>query len=878
MTHPQLAAQIANAFGLSGPSEVDGWLAGLAADSGVLASGMRRLVLSLDEAYRAQQAGADVVPEACSSWSWHPAHGRLDVESHFKGWLGYTDGDLPAHASVWRDLIHPYDLQRYDVWQEECLAGFREPDELDCRIQHADGRWVWIRMSVSGTERDDQRRILSVNGFMSALDPRRQAEQELVLAKERAEAASRAKSEFLANMSHEIRTPMNGILGMAHLVLDTALSDEQRDYVRGIKTSADSLLAIINDILDFSKIEAGKLEIESVDCNVRQVVADVARSLALVAHEKHLELLLRVAPDVPETVRGDPGRIRQLLINLLGNAIKFTSHGEVEVGVERCADGASEDELHFWVRDTGIGIDPAKQSLVFDAFAQADSSTTRRFGGTGLGLAICSRLISLMDGRIWLESTPGVGSVFHFGLRCECVKAAPAPGADPGLAGRSLLLVEHNPSARRLLVDQLRALGVDVASVADTSQAIEALASAHRDLRPFDFLLVDRDLPGADGFFLAGRYAEGPNPLNRIVLMLDAADPASDHARCRDMGMTARLTKPFGPSELAEALRTALVEVEPRKVAIDDDDEQAIGEIDIDESLVATDGKAPEPRHILLVEDNQVNQMVALRLLEKVGYRVTVASNGEEAVTQFDEENFDAILMDVQMPVMGGLEATRAIRAREQRRSWVFSGEVRHTPIIAMTANAMVGDRERCLEEGMDDYVSKPIKPEELYQALEQALAQEDWAENTNPGAMAGRSGVGTAELSPPPPAATPSCIDMARTMDTLDGDVDTARRVIDLFLHDLPGACDDLASQVDSGELPALGRLTHRLRGSLAVFGADQAADLAGRIEACVRQGGDAASLPGLVAALIAELRRVQAALGQVQADPQGLFPARAA
>jgi PAS domain S-box-containing protein len=686
------------------------------------------------------------------------------------------------------------------VEREECMRG-------------NDGSDLWILTSKLPL-RDGQGQITGLVGIDRDITHLKRAEAGLRAAKEEADAANRAKGDFLANMSHEIRTPLNAIIGMTDLLLETTLTTIQREYLNLVQSSGESLLALINDILDFSKIEAGKLELESVVFDIRDCLGDAMKSLGLRAYEKRIELAVHVDCKLPRFVIGDPGRLRQIVVNLVGNAIKFTELGEVVLDIVCEARSADQVKIRVAVTDTGIGIPKDKCDKIFDEFEQADASTTRRFGGTGLGLAICSRLVELMGGRIWVESEPGKGSKFQF---------TAALGIDPNqsdelprehavvVSGLRVLIVDDNATNRRILKDMLTNWGMSPVTASGATQGLNLLADAVEERDPIRIVISDVNMPDIDGISLAREIlARRLLPISSVILLTSGARP-DNVSELRELGVVHHLMKPVKQSELFTAMVSTL-------------------DVSDSASLVTavSDSKTVERRfsrqlRVLLAEDNSVNQKLALGILGKLGHEVAIANNGMEALACLrSSERFDLVLMDVQMPEMDGLTATRQIRSLELETGG-------HLPIVAMTAHAMKGDREECLQAGMDDYLTKPIRLQDIAQKIDNIFSAPQ-AKSRNPVKSWNRS---TDSLQPP--SAEEARRDVVSWSDALrntGGDVSLLNEVVTAFLDEAPRMIGRADEAVARNDVDLLQNAAHSLKGSLLFLNVQQLIDSIERVE----------------------------------------------
>ncbi|HKH73123.1 MAG TPA: response regulator [Vicinamibacterales bacterium] len=713
--------------------------------------------------------------------------------------LGFSKDELRAAPFV--EFVHPDDREA-TIRELSKVATGEHVINFENRYRTKDGSYKWLQWFASpfiaqgliyAAARD-------VTERKAAEDTLRRNAQELEVARRRAEAATVAKGEFLANMSHEIRTPMNAIIGMSELALQTKLTMQQREYIQTARESAEALMTIINDILDVSKIEARRLTLDRVPFVVRDTIEDSVKLFAPRADEKGLELSCRIAPDVPAAVVGDPGRLRQIILNLVSNAIKFTDDGEVGVEVVVAEQTADAVTLKCTVRDTGIGIAEEKRWEIFGAFVQSDASTTRRYGGTGLGLTISSQLVEMMGGRLWLESEPGTGSRFHFVARFGVFKGESVPAPSFDLRSLRVLVVDDNATNRAILTEILDSWQMSAAAADSAQTALGMLHQAAQDGQPFQLVLTDAAMPDVDGFSLADQIATVYRAgAPKVILLTSAGAPVLRGRRAKLFAAT--LIKPVKQSDLLDTIVTAFATPAPSR---------------------RTRAKEPSRRRpeagtalrVLVAEDNATNQKLVSALLDQQGHTVTMVGNGKLAVERASQKPFDVVLMDVQMPEMSGLEATAAIRKQEE-------GTGRHVPIVALTARAMAGDREQCLAAGMDAYVAKPVRAAELFAAIETVIA-------------------GTA--SSPRPALSPdttvSAVNVSTLLSGFGGRSDLVAEVIDVFLADAPVMLARLRRAAAGADANELAAAAHAIKGSAGLFSQGEAYEHARALETRARSG----------------------------------------
>jgi two-component system sensor histidine kinase/response regulator len=741
----------------------------------------------------------------------------LRVNPAWEKTLGWSAEELTSRPYF--DFVHPEDLEATAA-QDKSVTEGSQAMLFENRYRCKDGsyRWLsWNATPITGhgvsycTVRDvtEQKRVAA----------------ELKEARDAADVANRAKSDFLANMSHEIRTPMNAVIGMTELLQDTPLSADQREYVETLTDAAESLLGLINDVLDFSKIEAGMLELSPAEFDLREALENTVRTLGHRAHQKGLELVCRVAPEVPECLLGDAPRLRQIVVNLLGNAIKFTEQGEVLLEVEKETADAGEVVLRFVIADTGIGIPGDKQDMIFEAFAQADGSTTREYGGTGLGLAIAARLVRMMGGDVSVDSEPGSGSRFTFTARLGVpaggapqIRSVPAP-----LRGLRVLVVDDNATNRRILEEMLAHWEMRPKAVAGGAAALEELERAAGAGEAYPLVLLDLHMPEMDGFAVAERISAQPDLAGAAVMMLTSSARPGDRARCVELGVAAHLSKPIKRSDLFDTL-TEVVSQRPgtrmraaRPTAI-------------------KAARSQRRLRVLVAEDNAVNQQVVMGFLDRAGHAAVVVGTGREVLAALERHAFDLILMDVQMPELDGFETTRAIRKRERSTGG-------HIPIVALTAHVVKGDAERCLAAGMDAYVAKPLRARDLYAAIESVLEP---------------------ALAPAATEAPAGVVDEARLLERVGGDTGALTELIDVFLADAPALLNQINAAIDAKDARALRVAAHTLKGAVSNFAAPSATEAAARLQR-IGEGGDLDAARATSHDLGRELDQVFNALGAI-------------
>ena len=772
----------------------------------------------------------------------------LEANDAYLALTGYSRDDLTAGRLRW-DKLTPPEYRKFDLQAIESLnrTGVCPPWEKE--YIRKDGNRVPVMLGVSMLDNSTSECIC----FVLDMTKQKRVEAQLLRAKDEADSASQAKSLFLANMSHEIRTPMNAIIGLTELVLDSDLAPQQRDNLTAVAESAEALLSLINHILDFSKIEAGKLEIDAVEFSLRTMVAGILKTLALEAHRKRLELVGDIRSDVPDRLIGDVVKLRQILMNLLGNAVKFTDSGEVVLRVTVSSRDELSLELRFDVVDTGIGIPEDRQHAIFEAFEQVHKSINRKYGGTGLGLSITSKLALLMGGRVWVKSEPGHGSTFFVTsqVRLAASELASAAMNPSALDGLRALIVDDNATSRQNLMDLLTSWRMRPVAVAGAKEAISTLKRLKSEESSFAFSLIDSQMPEGDGFELAAALrVEFADRAGQLLLLLSSPDRAGEQAQCDRAGIAAAIAKPVNESELFDTLISL-----------------RLGSGDNSSPVLPTRAltTARSVLRVLLVEDSLFNQKLAIALLEKRGHLVTIANNGREAVDWFFRQPFDRVLMDVQMPEMDGLEATQVIRQREARSGW-------HVPIIAMTAQAMSGDRERCLSAGMDEYVTKPIRADQLYEVLESdfsnAVFPKETAFKADRPKRRGTMRKPPAAEGLPPENVNGGSVDWRHAMTMVGGDRALLKDVTAACLEDFPRWIQQFDQAMSEQQAPLFRRAAHSLRGACRTFGMERLATPTQELES-LAMAGNLAAAAQLLSSLRPELESCQTELREFLAKP---------